>query len=178
MSIAILTQVYDEMRRLSIAGSVVASGDFRFKKLVPPLEQSGAKVPVFAKVAEAIKAVVDGNEKTSPQALLELTTLVNAILYTRGETGAAGPLDPIETTDLGAPTAQASARVLIAHAACLLALSGSGIPSFDENLARKLAAVGIPCFGCTPQKLPELLEGALRGADLKALATKVSAPCQ
>jgi hypothetical protein len=60
------------------------------------------------------------------------------------------------------------------RAMCLLALNDSGVPCFDENLARKLAALGIPCFACTPQKLPELLEGALRGADLKALATRVS----
>jgi len=57
---------------------------------------------------------------------------------------------------------------------CLLALCDSGVPSYDENLARKLAELGIPCFGCTPQKLPELLEGALRGADLKALAARVA----
>ena len=37
MSIAVLTQVYDEIRRLAVAGSVVASGDFRLKKLVPAL---------------------------------------------------------------------------------------------------------------------------------------------
>lgn len=58
---------------------------------------------------------------------------------------------------------------------CLLALSDSGVPGYDENLARKLASLGIPCFGCTPQHLPELLEGALRGADLKALAAKITA---
>ncbi|MCI0641445.1 MAG: hypothetical protein L0Y70_20385, partial [Gemmataceae bacterium] len=80
MSIAVLTQVYDEMRRLAIAGSVVASGDFRLKKLIPALEQAGAKAPVFAKVADAVKAVVNSEERTSGQALLELTTLVNAIL--------------------------------------------------------------------------------------------------
>lgn len=57
---------------------------------------------------------------------------------------------------------------------CLLALSDSGVPSYDESLAKKLAALGIPCFGCTPQKLPELLEGALRGADLRALATRIA----
>ena len=61
MSIAVLTQVYDEVRRLAIAGSVVARGDFRLKKLIPPLEQAGAKAPVFAKVAEAVKAVVESN---------------------------------------------------------------------------------------------------------------------
>ena len=57
---------------------------------------------------------------------------------------------------------------------CLLALSDTGVPYFDEGLARKLAKLGIPCFGCTPQKLPELLEGALRGDELEALASRVS----
>ncbi|MFO0820066.1 MAG: VWA domain-containing protein [Pirellulales bacterium] len=60
------------------------------------------------------------------------------------------------------------------RAICLLALSDSGVPSYDENLAKKLAALGIPCFGCTPQRLPELLEGALRGADLQLLAKRVA----
>lgn len=57
---------------------------------------------------------------------------------------------------------------------CLLALSDSGVPSFDEHLARKLSSLGIPCFGCTPQKLPELLEGALRGHDLQSLASRLT----
>jgi hypothetical protein len=61
------------------------------------------------------------------------------------------------------------------RAICLLALSDSGVPTYDEGLAKKLVALGIPCFGCTPQRLPDLLEGALRGADLRALASKVAA---
>jgi hypothetical protein len=112
MSIPVLIEVYDEMRRLAIAGSAVAPGDFRLKKLIPPLEKSGEKVPVFAKVAQAVTAVVESNEKTASTALLELTTLVNAILYTQGETGAAGELKPLETTDLGAQATQAGARML------------------------------------------------------------------
>ncbi|QVL31605.1 HEAT repeat domain-containing protein [Telmatocola sphagniphila] len=112
MSIALLTQVYDETRRLAIAGSVVAPGDFRLKKLITPLDQAGAKAPVFSKVAEGVKAVVDSNDKTSAQALLDLATLVNAILYTQGETGIVSPLERIETTDLGLQVTQTSARVL------------------------------------------------------------------
>jgi len=49
MSIPVLIQVYDEMRRLAIAGSAVASGDFRLKRLVEPLTKAGEKAPVFAK---------------------------------------------------------------------------------------------------------------------------------
>jgi hypothetical protein len=112
MSMPVLIEVYDEVRRLAIAGSAVAPGDFRLKKLVPPLTKSGEKAPVFAKVAQAVSAVVDSNDKTASAALLELTTLVNAILYTQGETGMPGELKPLETTDLGQQVTQAGARVL------------------------------------------------------------------
>lgn len=60
------------------------------------------------------------------------------------------------------------------RAICLLALSDSGIPSFDETLARKMAEAGVPCFGCTPNKLPELIEGVLKKQDLKALAARIA----
>jgi hypothetical protein len=112
MSIPILTQVSDEVRRLSIAGSVVAAGDFRLKKLAAPLDQAGQKAPVFGKVAQAVTKLVESNEKSSAEALLDLSTLINAILYTQGETGQAGQLEPIETTNLGQQATQASARVL------------------------------------------------------------------
>ena len=112
MSIAVLDQVYDEVRRLAVAGSVVAPGDFRLKKLVAPLDKVGEKAPVFARVAMGVEAVVDSTEKTASAALLELATLVTAILATQGKTGVEGELSPIETTDLGGRSTQASARAL------------------------------------------------------------------
>lgn len=60
------------------------------------------------------------------------------------------------------------------RAVTLLALSDSGVPVFDENLAKRFRALGVPCFGCTPQLLPELLAGAIRGADLGKLAARWS----
>jgi HEAT repeat protein len=95
-----------------IAGSVVARGDFRLKKLLPALEQAGKQAPVFAKVAEAARAVIEGPEESSAASLLELTSLVNAILYTQGETGLAGKVKLVETTDLGGTIVQTNARVL------------------------------------------------------------------
>jgi hypothetical protein len=56
---------------------------------------------------------------------------------------------------------------------CLLALSDSGIPTFDDRLAKKISEFGVPCFGCTPNKLPELIEGVLKKQDLKALAARL-----
>jgi len=112
VSIAVLTQVYDEVRRLAIAGSVVAPGDFRLKKLVPALEKAGEKAPVFAKVAGSAAKLIDSNEKSSAEALLELSTLINAVLYTQGETGAAGELCPIETTNVRGHHTRTTARML------------------------------------------------------------------
>ena len=57
---------------------------------------------------------------------------------------------------------------------CLLALSDSGIPTFDENVAKRLSEAGVPCFGCTPNKLPELIEGVLKKQNLKALAARLA----
>lgn len=112
MSIAVLNEVYTETRRLAIAGSGLAAGDFRLKKLVPPLEKAGTKAPVFAKVAEAIGRVVESDTKTASAALLELSTLVTAVLYTQGKTGIEGKLKPIETSGLAVPTANTTARTL------------------------------------------------------------------
>lgn len=112
MSIPLVIQVYEEIRRLAIAGSAVASGDFRLKKLVEPLKKSAEKAPVFGKIAEAADRLLTASEKESASALLELGVLVNAVLYTQGETGIEGELKPVATKDLGIQTTQASARVL------------------------------------------------------------------
>jgi hypothetical protein len=57
---------------------------------------------------------------------------------------------------------------------CLLALSDSGIPMFNDGLANKISEFGVPCFGCTPNRLPELIEGVLKKQNLKALAARVA----
>jgi len=56
------------------------------------------------------------------------------------------------------------------RAVCLLALSDSGVPSYDASLARKIANVGVPSFACTPNKLPAVLEAMLKGVDVKKIA--------
>ena len=50
---------------------------------------------------------------------------------------------------------------------CLLALAGGGKPYYDAQMAQKVASMGIPCFACNPEMLPQLLERALKGQDLK-----------
>ena len=49
----------------------------------------------------------------------------------------------------------------------LLAISDSGKPCFESGLAERISAFEIPCFACPPEKLPELLEAALKKRSLK-----------
>ena len=51
---------------------------------------------------------------------------------------------------------------------CLLALADHGKPCYDAQMAQKVAGLGIPCFACNPERLPQLLERAFRGQDLAA----------
>ena len=48
----------------------------------------------------------------------------------------------------------------------LLALSDEGAPSYDHDLAGKLAAMGAPAFACTPELFPGLMAAALGRRDL------------
>ena len=48
----------------------------------------------------------------------------------------------------------------------LLALSDEGAPAHDHGHAAALAALGAPCFACTPDAFPELLAAAIERRDL------------
>ena len=49
----------------------------------------------------------------------------------------------------------------------LLALDDHGAPSFDKNMAAKLASLDIPSFACSPDRFPALMEAAISKGDLK-----------
>ena len=57
-------------------------------------------------------------------------------------------------------------------AVTLLAISDQGKPSYNHDLAKKLANLGMPCFGCTPDRLPDLLAAVLKGQDLQRFANE------
>jgi Mg-chelatase subunit ChlD len=55
---------------------------------------------------------------------------------------------------------------------CLLALSDSGSPCYDERLAAKMSALGAPAFTCTPDLFPDLMAAAIQKRDITAWAAK------
>ena len=51
-------------------------------------------------------------------------------------------------------------------AVALLALSDSGAPAYDHEMAARLAAVGVASFACTPDRFPDLMAAAIERRDL------------
>ena len=60
-------------------------------------------------------------------------------------------------------------------AVTLLAISDQGKPSYNHELAKKLTNLGMPCFGCSPDRLPDLLAAVLKGQDLNVFASQAEA---
>ena len=58
----------------------------------------------------------------------------------------------------------------------LLALSDKGRPSFDHELAAELEAVGVHCFGATPQLLVSVMERIMKGQDIHTLVAASTSP--
>lgn len=54
----------------------------------------------------------------------------------------------------------------------LLAIADGGKPCYDEQTAKRIADMDIPCFACSPELLPQLLERALKKQDLTVFQKK------
>ena len=54
----------------------------------------------------------------------------------------------------------------------LLALSDSGAPYYDHDLAAKMAAIGVPSFACTPELFPDLMAAAIKREDVALWAAQ------
>ena len=52
----------------------------------------------------------------------------------------------------------------------MLAIANGGKPYYDAQTAQRIAGMGIPCFACTPEKLPQVLERVLKGQSLDEFA--------
>lgn len=99
MSTALLQELNQEVRRLYIAGSELAAGDFRLKRLLPQFQQLGERAPVFKRLGEGISALIEPeSKKETPlaQLLQDLNQLLSSVLHTQGTTAPEGELHPVD----------------------------------------------------------------------------------
>ncbi|HMK47223.1 MAG TPA: tetratricopeptide repeat protein [Methanocella sp.] len=94
-----------EIRRLAVAGSDIAIGDGRVKRLAPDIRKMGETVPIFARLADSIEPLVNPESGSTASKLLEAATLTNALLYTQGAVGIEGEMGASESSGSDLPTA-------------------------------------------------------------------------
>jgi len=99
MSLETLQELDRETRRLFIAGSKLARGDLRLTKLLPSVRKLGEASPVFARVAQAVEQTLEAGQEEADMRLLDLSALLNSILYTQGRTDVPGEVAALEGTD-------------------------------------------------------------------------------
>ncbi|GKU78293.1 hypothetical protein [Paenibacillus sp. L3-i20] len=92
MSIPLLRELHEDVRRLVIAGASIATDDVRLKRVLPQLQQLGEKAPIFKRVAEEVAAVTVAQSDLVADKLLDLAVLLQAVLHTQSSTDAPGEL--------------------------------------------------------------------------------------
>jgi hypothetical protein len=81
-----LYDLQHEINRLFIAGSKFAKNDPRLQKQAVVFNKLGEKSPVLKKIAESIENLINAESVDSSTKLLDLSTLLYAVLYTQGDT--------------------------------------------------------------------------------------------
>ncbi|MEK3685618.1 HEAT repeat domain-containing protein [Paenibacillus sp. FSL R10-2736] len=144
MSTALLQELHQEIRRLYIAGSGLAAGDFRLKRLLPQFQQLGERAPVFKKLGEGVASLLepDGAEEAAPGVQLqELTLLLESVLYTQGTTAVDGTPGPLPALSFELKTNQPYRKIGAVQQA--LSTTGSGryeivIDAFKDGVFQDL----------------------------------------
>ncbi|OBR69460.1 hypothetical protein A7K91_10100 [Paenibacillus oryzae] len=165
MSVALLKELYNETTRLYIAGSDLASGDFRLKRLIPQLMQAGEKAPVFKKLGEGAQELVEPSAedgRSSALKLQELTLLLSSVLHTQGSFAPEGELHEMETVPVGLSTTKSYRRLAEVREA--LDTTGGGRyeivrQGFEDGLFQDLRLV-IPAIDALNDPYADLAEYA------------------
>ena len=129
MDLMPLYELRDRLRSGVIAGAALAADDFRLKRAVEALSPLENASPVFARLAEAARAVLDPNCPDRAGALLDAITLADAILCTQGAVAVSEAVEPLETVNNGSALTNAPYSVL-APLREALTTSGGGKYSF------------------------------------------------
>ena len=104
MSLAILSELQQELRRLAVAGCTLAAGDFKLKKINDRLKQMSKEVPLFLKISQYLEQVINPVKEQLPHHFLDLVNFVNAVLFTQGRTGMDGEPEELEVYAFGHDT--------------------------------------------------------------------------
>jgi len=107
MSTALLQELHQELRRIYIAGSDLALGDYRLKRMLPQFQQLGERAPIFKRLGEGISSLIepaDIENYQSAEQLQDLNLLLTSVLRTQGMTAPQGELKPLDNRPVSLST--------------------------------------------------------------------------
>ncbi|NQX43944.1 HEAT repeat domain-containing protein [Paenibacillus tritici] len=166
MSTALLQELHQEYRRLYIAGSELAAGDFRLKRLLPQFQQLGERSPVFKKIGEGIAALLEPASSDGPAPgvqLQEHTLLLESVLYTQGTIAVDGTPGPLPVRNFTLHTKQPYRK--LAPVLEALSTTGSGrheivVDAYKEGAFQDLRLLP-PAVAALSDPYSELAEYAM-----------------
>lgn len=121
MNIQALYDVKERLEYAAIAGTGLMQEDFRLRRAVDALAPLGSVNPVFAKICAAAKALLNAPQEERSTRLLDVLSLVDAVVYTQGVSNISGDMIPTESgTGTYVEVSYGELQPL------LIALSGSG----------------------------------------------------
>ncbi|MFD0711451.1 HEAT repeat domain-containing protein [Paenibacillus sp. GCM10027626] len=171
MSTALLQDLHQEVRRIYIAGSDLATGDFRLKRMLPQFEKLGERAPVFKRLGDMIQALIEpeqqnGERKSSTELLQDLGSLLGSVLYTQGATAPAGELQPIASKPTKLQTSASYRKLAAVQEA--LTTTGSGryeivVNAFEMGLFHdmRMIELAIAALGDPYAELADYMEATV-----------------
>ena len=92
MNLQALYDLKERLEHAAIAGTGLLQEDFRLRRAVEALAPLAKANPVFAKISAGASALLKAPENERSSRLLDVLSLVDAVVYTQGTTNMAGDL--------------------------------------------------------------------------------------
>ena len=96
MNLQALYDLKDRLEHAAIAGTGLLHEDFRLRRAVEALAPLAKANPVFAKISAGASALLNAPENERSTRLLDVLSLVDAVVYTQGTTNVPGNLSDLE----------------------------------------------------------------------------------
>ena len=129
MDITPLYELRNRLRTAMIAGTNLLSDDFRLKRAVEAMQPLEKAAPVFAKIGELGRSLIAPEQTDKVDALLQVITLLDAVLCTQGMVGISGQIEEISENHFGTAVTNAPYSVVKTLLDALTS-SGSGHYSY------------------------------------------------
>jgi len=124
MDLQALYELRDQLERAAVAGTRLLGEDFRLRRSVEALEPLAQASPVFARIAAEAGQLLAAPPENRGTLLLDVLSLVDAVVYTQGVAGVSGALTPLP--DRGSPAYQPLPYSVLHPLEDALTGSGSG----------------------------------------------------